>query len=124
MSILEFIIFTIQILYFCSFNSENLDCEPSTSIPILIIHGTLDPLFPWNGGVYSSVTKTLDTWLTNNQCNFDTKTEQDIAIGIHETKWENDCFVRLVKIYGGFHAWPPQRMNPEEYIWNFFKESN
>ena len=81
-----------------------------TSVPILIIHGTLDPLFPWNGGVYSSVTKTLSTWLTNNQCDFDMKTEQDIAIGIHETKWEN--------------AWPPQRMNPEEYIWNFFKESN
>ena len=100
--------------------SSITDCQPENAVPVLMIHGTLDPLFPWTGGLFPSIPKVLEKWLTFNQCNDDSKIEQDIALGIHETEWMN-CSVKLVKIQGGFHAWPPQRMNPEEYIWNFFK---
>jgi hypothetical protein len=30
--------------------------------------------------------------------------------------------VVLVKEEGGLHSWPPERLQPEKLIWNFFKQ--
>ena len=103
------------------------DCQPQQPISILSIHGTLDPLFPWYGGLFQGLPKTVDSWLQWNDCNLDQMEENPIAWGIEEKKW-TDCAntaaqVSLVKIQGGFHAWPPKRMKPEEFIWAFFKSS-
>ena len=120
------------------------ECEPKRPIPVLMIHGTLDPLFPWYGGVWHGIPKVLETWLKVHQCDANTESEDEVALGnmqisrnkpfsykskwrkyslgIVESKW-NNCSVQLVKIIGGSHSWPPQRMSPEAYIWNFFKNS-
>ena len=102
------------------------DCSPGHSVSILNIHGTLDPLFPWYGGLFESIPKTVDSWISHNHCNIDNIEENPIALGIEEKKWAdcaNNSKVSIVKIEGGFHAWPPKRMNPESFIWQFFKNS-
>ena len=105
-----------------------IDCQPQLPISILNIHGTLDPLFPWYGGLFSSIPQTVDSWLRWNDCNLDKIEENSIAVGIEERKWTdcgsvNTTRVSTVKIQGGLHAWPPKRMFPEEFIWEFFKSS-
>ena len=121
----------LMILKHCEFAEFKwiflIDCQPEHPISILNIHGTLDPLFPWYGGLFSSIPKTVDSWLRSNNCNLDKIEENSIALGIEERKWTdcigNTTLVSTVKIEGGFHAWPPKRMLPEEFIWKFFKSS-
>ncbi len=90
-----------------------------------VIHGTLDPLFPWIGSIFKSVPHTVEDWRGFNGCNGqDPDSDEIIAIGIDEKVWQNcaqDSKVVQVRIDGGVHSWPPERMNPEQYIWNFFK---
>jgi poly(3-hydroxybutyrate) depolymerase len=65
-------------------------------------------------------------WRQLNDCIGEEPTNEDqIALGIHESSWANcanSSQVKLVRIEGGIHSWPPGRMKPEQYIWNFFKE--
>ena len=67
---------------------------------------------------------TVDMWNELNSCNSEVSEETDVALGISQTKWDscaNNSSVVLVKIEGGLHSWPPKRMDPEAFIWNFFK---
>ena len=46
------------------------DCTPQHATPILQVHGTNDPLVPYNGSVISlSVKKVLEYWINYNNCN-------------------------------------------------------
>ncbi|UXI04010.1 alpha/beta hydrolase family esterase [Photobacterium sp. TY1-4] len=53
-------------------------CTPKTSLPVLLMNGTADPLVPWSGGDVGFLTKkmgkvastdaTLEFWLRQNHC--------------------------------------------------------
>lgn len=101
------------------------DCSPERPVKVLNFHGTLDPLFPWYGALFTSVPHTVEAWRLHNDCDMDEEpVESSLGFGLIEHMWTN-CSqpIGLVTIEGGLHSWPPQRMNPEEYMWLHLKES-
>lgn len=126
-------------------------CQPSHALPMLLIHGTHDPLVPWDGGSVSvgtggrilSVPATITTWVRLNGC------ESVPTVTRDPDPWGTDTHVRreiysscrdgaeviLIAIEGGGHTWPggiqylPERiigkthhaMDASELIWEFFQ---
>ncbi len=43
-------------------------CHPQRDLPVLMIHGKLDPIVFYGGGVFNSVSKTVDFWAQANSC--------------------------------------------------------
>lgn len=110
-------------------------CKPSRPLPVLIIHGTEDPIVPWAGGAVAgfedfgtvlSVKATVQFWLDKNQC-------RGPATVIQEPDREprdgtrvrresfTDCSARtavaLVGVEGGGHTWPGgYQYLPERFI--------
>jgi len=62
-------------------------CTNSSAVPVMHWHGTLDPLFPWYGGIYHSVPYTMGVWRDNNRCN-DEGEEDWLDLGILRTTWQ------------------------------------
>ena len=102
----------------------------NSSVPVQHWHGTLDPLFPWLGGVFHSVPYTVGVWRENNGC--EGEGEEDwLGLGVLRTTW--DCqggpkvaivegpfgVVQVVQVAveGGGHSWPPARVHPEQEMW-------
>ncbi len=131
--------------------SSVAQCKPSLPIPVLEIHGTSDPAWPYNGGHgikeggnFYSVSNTVSGWVSRNKCSFEPTRENmpDTANdGTSSTKesyghCSNDSDVVLITISGGGHTWPQgnqylpegsigktsQDFNANEVIWQFFKE--
>jgi len=96
----------------------NKPCHPAFPTPVLHFHGTLDPVFPYNGAIYNGATQTIDLWKKVNQC---TGGPTESKIDWRDTEYNYNCTtaVRLVSIAGGSHTMPPKAMHPEEYIWQF-----
>jgi len=95
-------------------------CDNSSAVPIMHWHGTLDPLFPWYGGVYHSVPYTMGVWRENNRC---VEAGQDdwLALGVLRTTWQCDGKAKVVQIAmeGVGHSWPPARATPEQEMWGW-----
>ena len=112
-----------------------LTCKPSRSIPVLIIHGTEDPIVPWGGGAVGgfedfgkvlSVRQTAEFWAKNNQCRaaavVSPEPDRDPLDGTR-ARFEKfaDCAskaeVLLVAVEGGGHTWPGgYQYLPERFI--------
>jgi polyhydroxybutyrate depolymerase len=103
-------------------------CRPSTSMPIMQIHGTDDPLAPYNGGVISAfgqsrgkvigVDALADFFVTSNGCDrtpaIGSLPDNDRGDGstIATRTWTScraDVPVVFWKIDGGGHTWPSER---------------
>lgn len=105
---------------------ENLykTCSPENYISVLIIHGTDDPIVPWNGGdvvVFGkkhgkvvSIPETVNFWVTHNNCTPVEKSylpDRDPNDGtrVWVEKYaneKNNVKVVLYKVEGGGHTWP------------------
>jgi polyhydroxybutyrate depolymerase len=122
-------------------------CSPNHSMPVLKIHGTADPILPYNGNSERLAVDTfLAKWANFNLCtqsdtitvpNLDTLdgcTVQKISF----THCSDSAHVILYKIINGGHTWPGGDtnylhipgwdlgntnfdINASEIIWNFFK---
>jgi polyhydroxybutyrate depolymerase len=112
-----------------------LTCKPSRSIPVLIIHGTEDPIVPWGGGAVGgfedfgkvlSVRQTAEFWAKNNLCRaaavVSPEPDRDPLDGTR-ARFEKfaDCAskaeVLLVTLEGGGHTWPGgYQYLPERFI--------
>jgi polyhydroxybutyrate depolymerase len=100
--------------------SDQFDCQPDRSVPVLLIAGTKDDLVPFNGGeVANSGTTALGFdsligfWGANNECVDYEITElpstKDDGTSIELIKYSNctdDKQCVLFKVINGGHTWP------------------
>jgi len=101
------------------------NCSPTRGVPILQIHGTADPAWPYNGGVLAggalfddgnviSVDDTISGWVKRNTCSATPSTQNlqsTVSDGTSVTKFQysgcrNNATVVLYKINNGGHSWP------------------
>lgn len=125
-------------------------CKPLRPVPILEIHGTSDPIVPYNGGGQSgakSIADVLAYWVNNNGCS---PTASTVAVPNSNTA--DGCTAELIqygncnqgadvqhlKINGGGHTWPDmvggypeiivgktnRDFNASVEIWRFFSRFN
>lgn len=113
--------------------------SPVHPTPFLQIHGTSDPLVPYQGNpLYLSVEEVLDYWIGYNQCDIIPVTTQladlDATDGstVEHLIYENGnqgVTVEHLKITGGGHSWPGgtdgrpgtnRDIHASEEIWKFF----
>ena len=110
-------------------------CKPSRPLPVLIIHGTEDPIVPWNGGAvagfedFGKVLSAGDTarfWSQGNLCRGGVNTiqepDRDPRDGTRVNRGTvSGCPARaavmLVTVEGGGHTWPGgHQYLPERFI--------
>ena len=122
-------------------DSTYTSCQTGRPIPILHMHGTLDPTVAYNGSPGNTAVETgIDWWVQNNNCP-STPTIRDLP-DINSTDastvttyyygpCDNSSEVILFKITGGEHTWPGvsfiigvtnQDIEGSGEIWLFFRK--
>ena len=114
-------------------------CNPSHPMPVMEIHGTLDPTVSYNASIFTeSIPNIMDFWVNFNNCNntaivtnIPNANTADGCTAEHQI-WENGSngvAVEHYKIIDGEHSWPGalfpngvtnQDINAAEKIWEFF----
>jgi polyhydroxybutyrate depolymerase len=111
-------------------------CQPAQPVSVLVIHGTEDPIIPFEGETNASppVEAWLEAWAAHNGCS-PTPTVNHPYVAATEKTW-SDCdgnvVVTLEKIEGGGHVWPnselgthldeyPSDLDATDVIWAFFE---
>jgi polyhydroxybutyrate depolymerase len=118
-------------------------CNPINPIPIMQIHGTLDPTVLYNGSLgIEAIDDVISFWVNFNNCNtqpiFNNITDLnliDLCTAEHYIyeNGDNDTSVELYKIINGGHTWPGaaiplagnntnQDFNASQVIWQFFNQ--
>lgn len=119
------------------------NCSPTIPVPVLEIHGTADPIVPYNGtdnvpgwGDFVGSEAVIDFWTELNECS--TFIEEDLPdtapndLSTVTSRKYTDCAsgnrVWLYTINNGGHEWPGaffgtanQDINASELIWEFFE---
>ena len=108
------------------------ECDPQREVPILQIHGTNDPIVPYNGiqEWNTPIDNVLDYWVLNNQCspNPEVNDLEDInndnGFTVQEIIYNNGLngsMVKHFKVNGGTHVWfQDEDINSSSLIWEFF----
>ena len=116
-------------------------CNPNHPMPVMEIHGTLDPTVTYNTSSFTeSVPDIMDFWKNFNNCsnspittNVPNSNTTDGCTAEHQI-WENGnngVAVEHYKIIDGEHSWPGalfpngvtnQDINASEKIWEFFNK--
>jgi len=127
--------------------------KPKKNIPVLIIHGTADPVVPYDGGetnagpgrrpVFLSAEENAEWWAKQYGYSGETiitqfpdKNTEDI-FSVEVINYNCDPPVFLYKIIGGGHTWPGTKNfypkfivgptapepNASQIIWDFFKNT-
>lgn len=116
-------------------------CDDSVPTSILVIHGFVDSIVPWEGDAHlESVVDTLAFWGTQNQCadylaNPEIPTENFDARGFYPVLFR-ECAggsrVGMLGLYGAGHGWPgaiapetglpydPNEISSARLVWAFF----
>lgn len=98
-------------------------CDPARAIPIILIHGDLDPSFPPEGRRFGgrpgaprtiSIDATVEKWASRNGCASpsapeplpDTTTDGTRVRVSEWTGCDRGATVRFFEIQGGGHTWP------------------
>lgn len=118
-------------------------CSPGSAIPVLQIHGTLDPTVPYAGNLaMESIEDVIDFWVANNNCNTtpeltalpNLNTADNSTVEKYEyTGGTDNADVIFYKVIGGGHTWPGaifsipagntnRDFNASQVIWEFFKD--
>tara|TARA_B100001109_G_scaffold213401_1_gene181786 strand:- start:185 stop:1159 length:975 start_codon:yes stop_codon:yes gene_type:complete len=116
------------------------NCNPSSPVPVLKIHGTSDNVVSYNGFAqagFKTVDDVINFWKTNNKSN-----EQFILNNFVSSSWanymgpvnfekytyesnENDSEVILYKMLGGGHWWDyslDNDLRTSSLLWDFFSK--
>ncbi len=108
------------------------ECDPQREVPILQIHGTNDPIVPYNGiqEWNTPIDNVLDYWVLNNQCspNPEVNDLEDInndnGFTVQEIIYNNGLngsMVKHFKVNGGTHVWfQNEDIDSSSLIWEFF----
>ncbi len=115
-----------------------VECDPGRPVPVIEIHGTLDWLVPWEGGLRPEgegelnlwALSTLDTvgyWAMNNSCSLETDQKTTFAgpkdVTCNQFRaCKSDAIVELCTVLGGGHNWPGSAIDlyedvDKEYFW-------
>lgn len=109
-------------------------CHPGRPVPILNMHGTADPLLPYNGIPLSknpdwplpSLPAYLQSWATRDGCTHgpDIFLREPKATGMQWTDCQGHVSVVHYRIEGGGHSWPPtiNGNTPAGILWQFFSK--
>ena len=116
-------------------------CNPSHPMPVMEIHGTLDPTVSYNASIFTeSIPNIMDFWVNFNNCNntaivtnIPNANTADGCTAEHQIweNWSNGVAVEHYKIIDGEHSWPGalfpngvtnQDINAAEKIWEFFNK--
>jgi polyhydroxybutyrate depolymerase len=116
--------------------AQDLECQPSGSVSVLIFHGTADLLVPYNGGTTpfqigpkrtdTSVRSTVAFWVKQDGCSTPSKREEIGQLRIDTYPGCKDgTGVALYTIPGGHHMWPGTRLSRNDVpatdlMWSFF----
>lgn len=96
-------------------------CKPKRAVPVLHIHGKLDPIVPYLGAVFKGAQGTARWWSKAFACR-EEKTVEEFSDAICETK--ADCRdgskVTLCSAHLGGHCWPGNPVCPGSYGTNPF----
>ena len=117
------------------------ECQPSRPMSVLEIHGTEDPLIPYEGGTpsapeaagappYRSVTAMMQRWAALGGC--PAPTPPNVVGAVTAESWtgcDGGRAVELVTVQGGGHVWFAPGLGPAdgavdatETIWDFFRD--
>lgn len=98
-------------------------CRPAGSVPILLVHGDADPVFPPQGRAFGadpaaprtiSIGRTFETWAARNRCAAPSPPEPvpdriDDGTRVTFSRYTGcrlDAEVALYAVEGGGHTWP------------------
>ena len=115
-------------------------CNPSRKIPVMMIHGTVDPTVPYSGLGGIGTEESISIWLNKNQCSQvndtldipDTNTtDTATAQRIDYRSCGDSTEVLFYKVINGGHTWPGSGLtvpygptcrdfNASTEIWKFF----
>lgn len=127
-------------------DSQIESCTPGRPLSALLMHGTADPIAPFNGSgdLFSSAYNTPSFWAGQNNCSPDSlvtdfddivTTDTSTVTLIEYTDCDADTEVLFYRINGGGHAWPGggalpaflgkvnRDINASSEIWNFFNRN-
>lgn len=110
-----------------------VECTPDTTISLMMINGTRDPILPYDGGQMEidekeagsmlAAQEAVNFWLEENQCT-DRATEKDMAnrdtfdetrsLRVTYNDCENKNKILLIRVVNGGHAWPGGRQYQNE----------
>ena len=122
--------------------SQLVDCQPSTTLPVLILHGTADQQIPYQGGESPAradthprrdppVADTTAFWATHNRCSDPTTEQASPNTTLQHHGCPDGVEVGLYTIDGGGHDWPggrstrgatPESIDATPLIWDFFQQ--
>lgn len=118
-------------------------CEPSRPVSVLEIHGTADPLLPYEGGIpdaveaasalpYPSTPAMVQRWAEIDGC--PPPQPPKVTGAVTTELWQgcaNDTAVSLITVQGGGHIWFTPGLGPANgavdatsTIWRFFSETS
>ncbi len=116
-------------------------CQPSRPVSVLEIHGTADPLLPYEGGkpdaveaaaaMYPSTPAMIQRWAEIDSC--PPPQPPKVTGAVTTQLWQgcaNDTTVSLITVQGGGHIWftpelggPNGALDATSTIWRFFSET-
>lgn len=121
------------------------DCAGNTPLPLLLIHGTHDPIVPYGGGPVTigrqdrgkvlSADQTITRFAARNGCSAVRERQEVGAVDVIRYT-ACDAPVRLYRVGGGGHTWPSGRsgllrlvvgptnsdISAADEIWAFFRQ--
>lgn len=113
-------------------------CQPEEAVPVIEIHGTADPLVPYEGGPVRpegvatqpapSSREVVERWASLNGCPDGPEEETQGALStLAWTECRSGAAVKLVTVEGGGHTWFAEGLGPANgavdatsLIWEFF----
>ena len=119
-------------------------CEPGRPMPVIIFHGTEDPIVPYEGGiesrnnfVFPPIPDWVKSWAVKNGCSetpVDLPASGEVS-GITYPGCQGGVEVVFYTIQGGGHTWPggeplpefiaghtTQDINASEEMWTFYQQ--
>jgi polyhydroxybutyrate depolymerase len=116
--------------------AQDIPCQPSERVSVLIFHGTDDHLVPFNGGSTpfqlgskrsdASVADAIQFWVKEDGCNGTPAHEETAEVHTDfYTGCQSNTAVSLYAIQGGHHMWPGLTISgnhvpASDLIWQFF----
>jgi polyhydroxybutyrate depolymerase len=118
-------------------------CADSTPVPMIAVHGTADPIVPYDGGKvwlaplpFPGVRTWAANWARRNRC-APKPVDSVVAADVRSLEYRNcagDAAVVLYTIEGGGHSWPGGKPLPRwiagstsnsidatDLMWSFFR---
>lgn len=110
-----------------------VECDTDVVVPILAIHGTDDPVVPYDGegSLFVPVREWAGDWATRNGCDPEA-IERNLTTDVTSVEWTDcDADVSLLVVEGGGHGWPgttdqertgasTASIDATDLIWEFF----